>query len=280
MRGAMEIRQVVVAFGASQVPRETLEAAAELAAMLHVEVRALLVEESWLEQVAEHPVTAEVYLGSRTVQAWDRDRLRLELRARAEQTRRAVRQLAERRGVRISFEVTQGDVSAVLERAGGTGILTTIVASGRPAFPSTERSRLAMIGVLQRSHGFTLVHREGRIDRLPILVYYDGSAAARRALEIVGILRPGRREQVRVLLPPASVDASMHLVAEVEAWSREHGARVVMQQLASSSERDLERTLLQLRRSLIVLPSSATVLRAGGAGSVLDSASAVLVVHE
>ena len=95
MRAETHIRQVVVAFGASQVPREMLEAAADLAAALHAEVRALMVEESWLEQVAEHPVTAELYLGSRTIQPWDRDRLRLELRARAEQMRRTVRQLAE-----------------------------------------------------------------------------------------------------------------------------------------------------------------------------------------
>ncbi len=136
MPSETHIRQVVVAFGASQVPREMLEAAADLASALHADVRAFMVEESWLEQMAEHPVTAELYLGSRTIQPWDGDRLRLQLRARAEQTRRTVRQVAERRGVRMSFEVAHGEVQAVLEQARGAGILSTVVASGRPSFPT------------------------------------------------------------------------------------------------------------------------------------------------
>jgi hypothetical protein len=273
------IRQVVVAFGSSQVPSDTLEAAAELAAALRAEVRALLVEESWLEQVAEHPVTAELYLASRTVQPWDRDRLRLELRARAEQTRRAVRQLAERRGVRISFEVTRGEVAAVLEEARRAGIATTVIACGRPALPWTSRARSAQSEVLRRARGFTLIHREGRIERLPVLLYYDGSASARRALEIVGLLRRGRREAVRVLLPPASAETSMQLTNEIERFRREHELRLVVQQLASSSESDFARTLEPLRRALMVLPARAPVLRRGAAAEVLESISAVLVVR-
>jgi hypothetical protein len=278
--GETHIRQVVVAFGASQMPREMLEAAADLAAALHAELRTLMVEETWLEQVAEHPVTAELYLGSRTIQPWDRDRLRLELRARAEQMRRTVRQLAERRGVRISFEVAQGEVPAVLEQARGAGILSTVVAWGRPQFP-TARASLAQVEALRRSRGFTLIHREGRIDRLPLLLYYDASASAVRALEIVADLHRGRRDQVRVLLPPSPVETARGLVAEIDAWRRENGVRVVVQHLASADESDLCRSLAPFLRSLLILPADAPLLRpgAGPAATLLESASAVLVVR-
>ena len=274
-------RQIVVAFGASQVPSETLEAAAELAAVLRAEVRALMVEEGWLEQVAALPVTAELYLGTHTVHPWARDRLRLELRARAEQTRRVVRQVAERRGVHISFEVIRGEVASVLEEARGGGILSTVVARGRPALPLTPRSRSAQIDWLRRSRGFTLVHREGRIERLPVLLYYDGSPSAARALEIVGVMRHGRRDDVRVLLPPASAGESAGLMAEIDAWRRENGLRVVAHQLASMREQDLTQAFGQFRRSLMVLPAGAPVLdpEAGAAAEVLESVSAILVVR-
>jgi hypothetical protein len=279
MRGEAHIRQVVVAFGASQVPREILEAAADLAAALRAEVRAFLVEESWLEQVAEHPVTAELYLGSRTVQPWDRDRLRLELRARAEQTRRTVQQIAQRHGVRISFEVAQGEVPAVLERARGAEILSTVVAWERP-WCSTPRARSAQVEVLRRSRGVTLIHREGRIDRLPIVLYYDASPSAVHALDIVGELHRGRRDEVRVLLPRESPGISSDLAAEIDAWRRDHGARVVVHHLASTGQGDLARALGRFRRSLLVLPADAPVLRPGAEeASVLESASAVLVVR-
>jgi hypothetical protein len=257
-----------------------LEAAADLAAALHAEVRALMVEESWLEQVAEHPVTAELYLGSRTVQPWNRDRLRLELRARAEQTRRTVRQLAERRGVRISFEVTQGEVPAVLERARGAEILSTVVAWERPSF-STARTRSAQVEALRRSRGFTLVHREGRIDRLPIVLYYDASPSAVHALEIVGELHRERRDEVRVLLPHEPKGATGGLVAEIDGWRRESGARVIVHQLSSAAPADLGRALARFTRALLVLPADAPVLGpgAGAAGGVLEAASAVLVVR-
>jgi hypothetical protein len=280
MPSETHIRQVVVAFGASQVPREMLEAAADLASALHADVRAFMVEESWLEQMAEHPVTAELYLGSRTIQPWDGDRLRLQLRARAEQTRRTVRQVAERRGVRMSFEVAHGEVQAVLEQARGAGILSTVVASGRPSFP-TARARLAQVETLRSSRGFTLIHREGRIERLPIVLYYDASPSAVRALEIVADLHHGRPDVVRVLLPPSPIETTRGLVAEIDAWRRDHGARVVVHHLASIGDADLAPALAPFRRSLLVLPADAPLLRpgAGGAASVLETASAVLVVR-
>ncbi|HVR30574.1 MAG TPA: hypothetical protein VMS86_13695 [Thermoanaerobaculia bacterium] len=278
-RGETRIRQVLVAFGPSQIPHDALEAAAELASALDAEVRALMVEERWLEQVVDHPVAAELCIGSRTVRPWNRDVLRLELRARAEQVRRAVRRLAESRGVRFSFEVTRGEVGTVLETAGGAGVLTAFIAGSRSSFPAIERSRIELTQVLRRSRGFTLVHREGRIQRLPILVYYSGSPSARRALGVIGALRRGRREEVRVLFPPADEETSLRLLGEVEAWRREGALRVVTQQLASSRPSDLARTLLQFRHYLIVLPAPAPVLRRDIVESVLDHASAVLVVR-
>jgi hypothetical protein len=279
-RGTIEIRQVVVAFGTSQVPREMLEAVADLATALHAEVRALMVEESWLEQAAANPVTAELCLGSRTIQPWDRDRLRLQLRAREEQTRRTVRQVAERRGVRMSFEVAHGEVPAVLEEARSGSVLSTVVAWERPAF-SSMRVRSAQVEALRRSRGFTLVHREGRIDRLPILLYYDASPSAVRALEIVGVLHQGRRDEVRILLPPAPAETSRGLMAEIDAWRRENGVRAVVHQLVSRDESALAGTLAAFRRSLVVLPADASVLESSGgaAAGLLDSLAAVLVVR-
>lgn len=273
------VRRVLVAFGPSQVPREALEEAAELAAALGAEVRALLVEEGWLEQVAEYPVAAELCIGTRALRPWDRDTLRLELRARAEQIRRAVRQLGQRRGVRVSFEVTRGDVGTVLASESGAGVLTAMVAGSRTSFPAAQRTRVELEQVLGRSRGFILVHRSGLLSRLPVLVYYSDSPSARRALALVGALARGRRQEVRVLLPPADEETSMRLAAEVEAWRLEHGLQVVTQQLASARPSDLARTLHQYRRHLIVLPARAPVLRRRVVEGVLDTAAAVLVVR-
>ena len=227
MPGETHIRQVVVAFGASQVPRETLEAAAELAAALHAEVRALMVEESWLEQVAEHPVTAELYLGSRTIQPWDRDRLRLELRARAEQTRRTVRSSSPRSaacGSRSRWRAAK--CRRCSSRRGGADILSTVVACGTAGAARRRRDRdWRSSPALRSSRGFTLIHREGRIDRLPLVLYYDGSPSARARARDRGRAATGagatscacccRRRRPR---PPSA------WWPRSSAWRRENGA--------------------------------------------------------
>ena len=100
----------------------------------------------------------------------------------------------------------------MLEQARGAGILSTVVAWGRPALPSTARARLAQVEALRTSRGFTLMHREGRIERLPLVLYYDASPSAVRALELVADLHRGRRDEVRVLLPPSPADAHDALV--------------------------------------------------------------------
>jgi hypothetical protein len=93
------------------------------------------------------------------------------------------------------------------------------------------------------------------------------------------VLRRGRREEIRVLLPQAAADVSMRLVRDLERFRREYAVRIVTQQLASNRERDVARTLDQFRRSLVVLPADAPVLEQGAAASVLESASAVLLVR-
>jgi hypothetical protein len=274
-----QVRQVLVAFGPSQIPRETLEAAAELAARLGASVRALLVEESWLERGAEHPVTAELCIASRTIRPWDPDTLRLQLRVRADQARHTVRQLAEARGLRFSFEVMRGEWPAVVAQASGADVLTAVISGALPGPPASERARVELASVLRQTRGVTLIHRQGRIQRLPVVVYYTGSPSSRRALAIVAALDRGSREVVRVLLPPADAETSMRLVGEVERWRRDSGLQVVTQQLASARPADLARTLLQLGRSLVVLPARSPALRGPTVRAVLDSASAVLVVR-
>jgi hypothetical protein len=102
-----------------------------------------------------------------------------------------------------------------------------------------------------------------------------------RALEIVGELHRGRRDEVRVLLPPESAGTSSGLRGEIDAWRREHGARVVVNQLVSTDQNALAHALTRFSRSLLVLPADAPVLQPGegAAAGVLETASAVLVVR-
>lgn len=285
-RGAKEregeavVRQVLVAVGASSTAREALEEAVELAATLGAELRALFVHEPALRLLAEHPLTSELYLGSGLVRTWNAELLRLQLRARMAQTHRLLERLAQRRSVRRwSLEVAEGDVTTVLLQATQAGVLTTVLGRDRWSFPAEARARRAWGELLAKSKGLTLVHRRGRLDRLPAVVFYDGSESSRRALGLLGRLRKRRRQEVRVLLPPVDEASLQQLRRDVERWAEASGLIPRMQRLGSVDAEDVARVLAGFREHFVMLPSEAPELETTMVQAALDSAAAVLVVR-
>lgn len=274
------VRQVLVAVGASPLSGEALEAAVDLAESLGAELKALFVQEPAMLRFAEHPVTSELYLPSGIVRSWNPDLLQIELRAHISRTRRSLERLVRlRRLTRWSFEVAEGDVKTVLLEATETGVLTTILGRERWSFPAEATARRAWSEVLFKSKGLTLVHRLGRLGRLPAVIVFDGSESARRALDLVARLRAGRREEVRVLLPPLGAEEIRRLRSDVESWGRHSGLLPRTQRLTSTDPEDVAKALAEFQRHLVVLPAEAPALETNVVRAVLESAAAVLVVR-
>jgi nucleotide-binding universal stress UspA family protein len=270
------IRRVLVAVDHSLESRSALAAAAELAAVFEAPLRGLFLEEKKLLDLAAHPVSSEVSMASGRASDWDPALLRLQLRARAEQARRALRDLAEMRRIEWSFQVIEGEMERDVLEAAAEADLTTI-GRGRWALELGER-RSSTVGLLRRARRLTLIHKEGRLEALPPVVFYDGSHAARRALEIVERLPRRRGGAIQVLVAGSPTRSAAELRREVERWAGARELPIVVRSLASATSGDVARTLALYRRHLIVLPVGAPVLRGQAVRTVVKSSCSVLVV--
>ena len=272
------IRHVVVAVDHGSGNQEAVAAAVELAVAFHAELRGLFVVGAGLRSLAEHPLTTELLMESGQVQPWDTDRLKLELRARAEQARLTLQRVAEGRRVKWSWSVAEGDVAAEVLAASSDG---DAIAIGRERWSSgIDRRRIATTAeVLRRDRGLTLIHRSGRLRDLPIAVLYDGGSASRRALALVDQLALGSKVEICVLVPHAEEASSRDLRQEVEEWARASGLRVRLRPIASPRGADVAPTLGLFRHHLLVLPADTPVLLGGSGDAVLESACSLLVVR-
>lgn len=276
MADRQQIRRILVAIDHSPGSRAALEAAAELAEVFRAQLRGLFVAEPSLRALATHPVSSEVSLRTGLAREWGPDLLGLQLRARAEQARRRLHEVAERHHVEWSFSVVEEELGRAVLAASEEADLATV---GRERWTAETRSQRRATGELVRStRHLTLIHREGRLSALPPVVIYDGSEAAWRALDFVAQLPRVRGRRLEILVAARGEGAVETARRELEEWGRRHGLSLALHVPASLRVPGVLRMISLFRRHLVVLPQGSPLLRGHALGELLRLACSVLVV--
>jgi len=178
------IRRILVALDASGASLAALDAAAQLAATLEAEIEALFVEDVDLLHLAGLPFAREAgvaFAPARRMASADMERA---LRAQAARAQRALEQAAARVSVRCTFRVERGPVAATLLAAAAAADLVAVGLSARPAARGGRTARV----LAAEAPRHTLVLPHGETLRAPVIVIYDGTAAATRALTLAATL--------------------------------------------------------------------------------------------
>ena len=176
----VSIRRILVALDASSNSLAALETAARLASRLKAELIGLFVEDIDLLRVAEFPFTRQVGLLSSTFQRLDLPELERQLRAQANQIRRALTAIAERAHVPWQFRVARGSVASEVLAAGAKADLTIV---GKRGWSLGKHVGSTARMVIFEGQGLTLVLQQREQLTAPVMVVYDASAAAENALE-------------------------------------------------------------------------------------------------
>lgn len=151
-----------------------LESIIDLAARLHAELVAVLIEDINLLRLAELPFAREIDRASAQARALDRAGLAERWRVHASRLQRTLHASARARNVLLSVKVVRGHFLAEA--------LAAAVAQD----------------VLILSTGDGVSQRHGAAPK-PVWVWYDASAAAERALRTASVLSAGR--ELALLLP-------------------------------------------------------------------------------
>jgi nucleotide-binding universal stress UspA family protein len=213
------VRRILVALDTSPHSMAALEAAVNLAAKMNAELQGLFVEDAALLRLAEAPCAREILNFSTAEVPLSRASMELRLRGQAEQARKALATAARRAQVEWSFRTVRGDVaSEVLAAASDIDLL----AMGKGGWSLDRRVRMGStaLELSTSSIPVLLLSESGMPPKAPLVVYYDGSPAAKRGLLAALQLEDAGMDGITVLLDSASPDEAAKLRGEIDGLTQ------------------------------------------------------------
>jgi nucleotide-binding universal stress UspA family protein len=262
------VRRILVGLDASTHSLAALAAAVELAAAMEAELEGLFVEDVNLLRLAGLPFVREVR-HTASLEALDSPRMERALKAQAVQAREALAAAAERARVHWSFRVVRGHVAQEVVQAASQADLLTLGKQGRSKSP---RARLGSTALRVALHapGALLLVEHGVPGDQPVLVLYDGSDGAERALDAAARLAKMSGTHLIVLLLAGAPDAAEQL--ETQAGLRIELERVHprFHALHEADAQSLLRVCQSEAGGLVVLSTRSTALSEETIQKLLD----------
>ncbi len=204
------IHRVLVALDASPHSRAALKAAAELAADLQAELLGMFIEDINLLRLAQLPCAREVAYATRGIRAVDSQRLENTLRMQAAQLEHMLATVAQGRNVPWSFRVSRGHVAKELLAAAEEGDVLVLGRVGTSVMQRTRLGSTAQTVVAMARH--TVVFLEHGVELgVPVLVLFDGTEGAMRAMVTAARLTRGDERNLVVLLASDDRDTQQRL---------------------------------------------------------------------
>jgi nucleotide-binding universal stress UspA family protein len=255
-------RHILVALDASHHSLAALEAAVELATTMKAELRGLYVEDVNLLRA-----TREVQYPYVSGAQLDPERMERQLRAQATQARRALAAACERRKVKWSFRIARGEVAHEVVTAAEEVDMLILGKVSRPLVRQIRLGSTALAAAVHASCSVLLLQRDRGIDP-PVVVTYDGSLVARRALRIAARLAKRNGGYLAVLVVAGTPEEEYRLQAETADWLRKQGLLVQYRSLSEASVPALTQALQAEESGVLVL--SDTILHLAQLQKLLD----------
>ncbi len=269
MTEAPDIRRILVALDASPHSLAALKAAAELAVTMQAELLGMFVEDINLLRLAELPGAQEVVLATRSARALDTPRLERALRRQAAELERTLMQTLQGMSLRGGFRVARGQIVQELLAAAEQADLLVV---GRVGCSLLQRARLGSTArALAATASRTLVFLEhGASLGPPVLVVFDGSEGASRALATALRLLPPEDERLVVLIPAQEPKRAQHLQTQATEWLSGHGRRRARFRPVGADVSDLAGIVRQEGGNALVLPATSMLAREDALAELMD----------
>jgi nucleotide-binding universal stress UspA family protein len=246
------LRRILVALDTSPQSQAALEAAVNLAAKMNAELLGLFVEDTALLRLAEVPCAREILYFSTAENALTRASMESRFKAQAEQARKALAAAARRAHVVWSFRTARGDVaSEVLAAASDVDLL----AMGKGGWSLDRKFRMGStaLELSTSSIPVLLLPESGLPPKASLVVYYDGSSAAKRGLLAALELEDAGMDGITVLLDAANQDEAALLQDEIDTLARRATHNLRYRQIDPDDKTSLLRALEAERIGVFVL---------------------------
>jgi nucleotide-binding universal stress UspA family protein len=268
-------RRILLALEPGSAAPETIEAAAELAERLRVELSTLFVEDENLLRLGGLPFVRQMSLTTGRWSALDADAMVGEMRDAALRIERALSAAASRRNVAHSFRVVRGHLARVIEDAAATADLLIVEGASRPL---TRHMGLAAAGrslARQALGSVLLIHAGLGGARNPIAIY-DGGVPSARTLSVARALARRGGGRLTVAIPDGpDVDS---LEAKARAALGPDGQGATYTRIPGNTPETLCAVSRTTPESLLVLASDNPALTERTADTLMDRISCPLLI--
>lgn len=269
-----------MALDASRHSLAALEVAANLAEALSAELVGVFVEDINLVRVAQLPFVREVRYPVARVRDIDEPRMEQQLQALAAQAQRELSEVAEKRQVHWSFRVVRGPVAAeLLAQALKTQAdMLALGRFGRSLVPERRLGSTARIAVTQ-ARGPVLLMRAGVDLDQPVLLIYDGTEAAQRALAVAAVLAQ-THGRLRVIIWSDDDEQAQQFRSDIDAQLHETEAdlEISYRRFHPPQGEHLIETVQQSDFGLLVLGGTDTELPQSLVESLLEELDVPMLV--
>lgn len=271
------IRRILVAIDSSSHSLAALEAAAELATRFEAELHGLFVEDENLLRAADLSFVEEQAPFSAHRRHIERQQLQRELRILARRLERAFFTLVERENLQGAFRVAHGAVVAELLAAAAEADLLIVGKAGQSPVLHRRLGSTTRTALSAAPCATIVVHGRSSLQP-PVVVVYDGSPIAQRALAAAATLRAHADDPLTILLLATDLAALDRLREEVDGWLEQAHIPADIRVLAATTAAALAHTVRAQQCGMLVLPAAAELLEDEAVLRLLDEIEVPVVL--
>jgi nucleotide-binding universal stress UspA family protein len=237
------------------------------------------VKDSQLERVADSGFARGVSLESGRRFWLNGGSIEQQVQAQVVRIRRDFSSQADRAGISWSFAVGRGRIGASLLSSASQVDLVAVGKAGRSVVSGTGLGSVAR-EVLSRAPGVALVVAHGTALQEPVVVVYEPSAQAERALLVAAGLTGQESSHLEVILLAEEPEQVAPVKAQAMTMMAGRGLLARCHNLIEPNVQGLARVIEAMGRNTVVLPAGGGVLDLETVLAVIERIqNAVFVVH-
>ncbi|MDF1515381.1 MAG: universal stress protein [Anaerolineae bacterium] len=260
-RHGLDIRRIVVALDASPHSYAALEAAVRLASLFKADLLGLYVEDINVLRLAELPFVREVGAFSTTTRRVQKKDLERQFRMRTLEISDRIAALASQQGVQQTFRVSRGKVLPEILEVSSDADVLIVGKTGWSQIKCRRWGSTARAIYADETPRLVMLLQNGTELAGPIMLVYDGSPLAQKALEVAAVLHEKRHGPLHVLVLVNGEKRAPDLLAEVASMLQDFGTEGHYQTLVESNIPKLARVIQSATFGTLILPDKVKLLQ-------------------
>jgi nucleotide-binding universal stress UspA family protein len=264
----LKIRRILVALDASPHSLAALEAAADLAASFDAELIGLFVEDVNLLRLADLPFAREIGLFSARRRQLEVHQVERQLRGQARRVRRTFSVMTQRLELRGRFRVARGAITSKLLDAAADADMIILGKAGWS--PARRRMGSTARAVALESSALTVVLQDGTRLCSPVMVFYDDTPLAQKALVVAARLVADEENwALNVVVIADGREEADQLEEAAAEWLTERNIEARYDSVIDGSVSRL-RKLIEHKCGTLILPADSALLHDEDLAALLE----------